>query len=1022
MTTPSLNFQKAYALLNPDQKQAVDEIDGPVMVIAGPGTGKTQVLTTRIANILQLTDTNPRSILALTYTESAATNMRERLVKMIGKDGHYVQIATFHAFCSEVIADHSEYFPINGDAQPLNDLERYEFFREIIDQLDLEILKPVNDPYHNLRDISSRVSELKRENIAVDKFLEIIRAEKDALDSQELKAGAKKALEKKLAKNSELAKIYHQYQAVLVQKQRYDFEDMIRFVIEAFSTNDDLLLEYQENLHYFLIDEYQDTNSAQNQIIDLLASYWSEKPNVFVVGDPNQSIFRFQGASVENALAFSDKYPEAKIITLTKGYRCPQPIYDLAHQLITQNNLANIDELTPNLNQTRLAILSELNKNLVGRPVDQIVVQLNILPSRTAEIIYLAEQIAALRKAKVKLQEIAILYHDNADAELIKEVLSKWSLPFNVQSSNDVLMNEQIKQLLELFRLIDQIASDDRELDVFTVLSFKWLGLNQLHLMKLAKIASLNQLSLIEVLDQGYLQVATACQKYSLSESDFAALVEKINLLRKWKAEDANLTFTAWFELVINQSGFLDYIKKLPNHLEVITYLKTLFDQIKNLNQTDKALNLSAFIKALDLMSSYHLAIKSEQIKLTGEAIHLSTVHKAKGQEWNYVFVVGLEDKKWGNRRKRNNIDLPQGVLKNTNLEKKDRDEDDRRLFYVALTRASQKLFLSAAKTYVSGNQEKSKSPSIFLSEINNSQLLSTDDNLEVKEELLSKLVEQPALVQDHDEEIRTFFCEVVKNYQLTVSGLRTYLHDQKEFVEKILLRIPSAKAPFFAYGTAVHGALEFLYSKQRELGHFPELPDVLASYRYHLSKEILTSSEFSRRLKIGNEVLAAYYRENASRTYDILALEKKLGGFAQPIIIADNISIAGRIDRLDWVDQKNRLIKVIDYKTGKQKSENEIEGKVGTKDYSERELNLPENIRGHYKRQLLFYKLLIENDRSLNLKVSHGVFEFVEPKENGKLVSRVFELKDEDVAELKKLVIQVMTEIHNLEFLQHLK
>lgn len=1013
------NFQKAYQLLNPAQREAVDAIDGPVMVIAGPGTGKTQVLTTRIANILSKTDTSPRSILALTYTESAATNMRERLVNLIGKSGHYVQIATFHAFCSDVIAEHSEYFPIKNEAEALSDLERYEFLRSIIDETSLEILKPINDPYHNLKDISGRISELKRENISPDKYCELIEAERQTIKQLGLKPSPQKTALKKLAKNEELLIVYQKYQTKLTERQRFDFEDMIRFVIDAFSQHDDLLADYQENLHYFLIDEYQDTNTSQNQVIDLLASYWAPNPNVFVVGDPNQSIFRFQGASVENALSFADKYQDTKIVTLTTGYRCPQPHYDLAHQLISQNNLTKSQLHSPSLNSSRLTILNELDKKIVGQKATEKSIELNLAPSKTAEIINIAQQIEILIKNGAKPSQIAVLYHDNSDAEIIKEVLQKWQLPFSVQSNHDVLSNLYIQQLIAFFRLIDQIDEDDRELDVFPVFALKWLGLDELALMKLAKIANLNQQSLLETLDFGYNPIASTCQKYELFEETFDQLREKLVLIRQLKIDNSNMAFTQWFELAINKSGFLSYLKGLPEYLELIVYLKTLFDQVKNLSQATKNFDLGQFIKAIDLMVAYKISIKSEQIKLTNEAVCLSTVHKAKGQEWKYVFVTGIEDKKWGNRRKNNHIDLPNNIIANLDLEKKDRDEDDRRLFYVAITRAKNRLFLSASKTYLSNNQEKSKAQSIFLSEIKNDQLVLTNENVEISENDLAKLVEPNQTVTTQPESVKKFFAELVRNYQLTVSDLKTYLHDPKEFIQNVLLRVPRAKAPFFAYGTAVHGALEFLYSRYLLKNAFPPLEDLLDSYQFHLKKEILIQNEFERRLKIGQAVLTAYYDNNKSNQPQILALEKKLGGFSHPIIIGDDISIAGRIDRLDWLDKEKKHVKVIDYKTGKQKTDNEIEGRVGLKDYSQRELEVKENIRGHYKRQLLFYKLLLENDHSLNVKVTHGAFEFVEPKDNGKIVTRLFELKDEDVEDLKQLVIEVTKEIRSLKFLE---
>ncbi|NCN87364.1 MAG: ATP-dependent helicase [Candidatus Pacebacteria bacterium] len=1023
-TTPA--FKKSYSILNPAQKKAVDVIDGPVMVIAGPGTGKTQVLATRIANILRQTDTEPRSILALTFTESAASNMRERLVKMIGKTGYYVQITTFHSFCSDIISSNPEYFSIDRDSEPLSDIERYDFFSQIILDLNIEALKPLNRPLFYLRDIMKSISDLKRENISIEEFSEMIEAEAEQLE-EDLKKTARTKLEKKINKNKELVLIYDHYQKKLRENLRYDFDDMIALVVDALGNNEDLLLDYQENLHYFLVDEYQDTNTAQNRIVDLLASYWrEEQPNIFVVGDPNQSIYRFQGASVENALSFSDKYPQAEIITLTQGYRCPQNIYSAAHSLISENNLTQEDTITPNLSNNRLMILHQLNKRLEAHSPLKSTINITTSPSRTVELVNLAQQLKDLiEKKKIDPKEIAVLFRNNKEATELKDILHRFDIDYEIDSSANILDIELIRQLIAYLKVINLINDDDREIDIFEVLNYEWLNLDHLSLMKITKVASLNRLSILEILDQDFTQHKTQFDDFNLTKESFLTFQEKLTQLRDFNHQDASFTFITWFEKVINESGFLSHIKTLPDRYEIIVALKSLFDQIKNLNQTNHQLKLNDFLNTLDLMAEHNITIKAENIQTKENAIHLSTAHKAKGQEWDYVFMIDLIDGKWGNTKKRELIPLPDGVLKNTNIDKKERNEDDRRLFYVGITRAKKKLFLSWSKTKSSGNTTKTQVESMFLSELGEETQIKHNEVNSINEEKLLQLIEKTEPTDEQkqiNEATKKFFSKLVKDFKLSSTALNTYLRDPLEFVENNLLRIPKAKALHMSFGTAIHAALEFIFTVQKNTKQFPTLEQLFQNFDIHLQKEILTQKDYKLRLKHGKKILELYYQTHKDKQFEVMGLETAFGGSKNKVILEKDIHLSGRVDRIDWLDKDKKIIKVIDYKTGKPKSENQINGQVSTSEFSERELALPEQIRGAYKRQLLFYKLLIDNDPTFKYKISHAAFEFIEPSTSNKQVTRLFELTDEDTNLLKELIIQVMSEINNLEFLEYLK
>ena len=419
-------------------------------------------------------------------------------------------------------------------------------------------------------------------------------------------------------------------------------------------------------------------------------------------------------------------------------------------------------------------------------------------------------------------------------------------------------------------------------------------------------------------------------------------------------------------------------------------------------------------------------------MKLKQAAVHLSTVHSAKGMEWDYVFLMGLVDKKWGNQRQKGKIKLPEGILRNTDLSQKERNEDERRLFYVALTRAKKKIFLSYPEAIVANNGSQDRVPSIFLTELReielekNKSLLEDLDQSAINqqaEQYLAKLLTVEDTRQSSVNE-REFFADLVANFKLSTTALDSYLRDPAEFAKNTLLRLPRSKEVFMSFGTAVHESLERFYKYQQQHKEFPEELFLLDNFKNALSKEILTKSDFEDRLVYGQEVLRSYYRYYTQKNVDVLDVERSFGYGRRKTLLGD-IQLSGKIDRIDWLDKDKGWIRVVDYKTGRPKTVGDIEAtsKSSMRDFSERELALPETIRGSYKRQLVFYKLLIDLDPSLNpkLEVKEAVFNFVEPKDKGgdKFVERAFEITREEVQDLKKLIKDVVQEIRELKFLE---
>jgi len=1019
-------FGKIYASLNAQQKKAVDTIEGPVMVIAGPGTGKTQVLAARIANILIKTDANPQNILALTFTESAAKNMRERVVSMIGPAGYQVRINTFHGFCNDLMLQYPEYFPIAKQATALSELEKYQIFETILTRLDFLVLKPLNRPLFYLKEVIKAISDLKREGVAPSEFKKIVSDEYQDLEDV-VSVVEKRKLEKNQQKNQELSLLYQAYEEELIKQQRYDFDDMISMTLKVLSQYSDLLLELQEKLQYVLVDEYQDTNSAQNKVVNLLMSYWGQRANLFVVGDPYQSIFRFQGACLENILEFVEQYQGADIINLDTGYRCPQSIYHFAWCLMrNQERLkplnSKFDELLIKLQKAPLKsyLLSEKRS-----------VKILKAPSQLSEQLWIGQTIQELIKIGTQPEEIAVLARTNQELIEMAQVLERLKIKYELSAGGSILELLEIKQLINYFQLIYDLREGKPTDLMFEVMSYSWVGLPSLTVMKLARLAGLKKVSLLEYIEQLEFSKTEARSVFQLTPMEIEPIKNFLELLYRLAGLDFNSTLTGWFEAVINQSGFLTWLFNQPHKIELLIALNTLFREVKSLSLINKNAKLEDLLQVFNLLLFHNLKLPAEDLNIKKGAVGLSTVHKAKGQEWQQVFVMGLVDGRWGGSSKRQLLPLPSGLLKHAQPTQIERNDEDRRLFYVALTRASQAAYLSHPETIINNGQSKPVLQSLLLEELkdfNNSteseslklELVDASTQLPNLEEQLTQLVQTPPKLSDKNYSSleRAFFEQLVKNFSLSVSSLNKYLRSPQEFMIDVLLRVPKAKQPHMAFGTATHAALEKFYQQFLSEKSKPNLKFLLENFQQSLSQELLTPEDFKRRWEKGKEVLTHYYHEVDVNIPSIIELETFFG-FGQHPTYFEDIHLTGRVDRIDWLDQKKGLVKVIDYKTGKVKSHNAIVGVSETKDYSPRELALPEPIRGYYKRQLLFYKLLADLSPGFEHQVTTGEFEFIEPNPTGKIVKHAFDLPKEEVELLKKLIKEVMAEIRGLAFLE---
>ncbi len=1047
-----MDFTEQYQKLNPEQKVAVDTIEGPVIVIAGAGTGKTQILALRIANILEKTQVDPQNILCLTFTESGVIAMRKRLLQIIGPTAYHVKICTFHSFCNEIIKNYPEKFQFRRDFEQIDDLEKIKLFQSIIDTLGLESpLRPVNDPYFYQAEIENKIKTLKQENITPDDlhdflnqiqaFLKIIIPDlKPFLDSKgrpeesNLEAAAQQInqitnipektqiylnfcrelytqyqgsltgdkrndgtqrtkyrntlrkfltdLEKNLAKQQELAKIYTQYQEKLAQNSRYDYEDMIVKVTHQFSQDPDFLRDHQEQFQYILVDEYQDTNSAQNLTVKMLGEFF-ENPNIFAVGDDDQSIYRFQGASIENIINFYRDYKEnISTITLTRNYRSQQTILDAASELIKHN-------------QNRIAShLKNIDKTLQSQTdASKTALDLNIFHSEDSENYWLANKIKDLISQGVSPSEIAILYRNHYHATELISLFKKLEIPHIVRAGKNILQDLKILQLLQLFKTIENPNNSEQ---LTQTLFLDFLNINKDDILKIAHHYSFHRLE-----KQGYTMLQLMRLPDKLSEArvnEPEKLQALANLITELKEKSLNSTLTEFFEHTLKKSGYIEHLLAQDDKLQNLNRLNTLFKNIKESTRKNHNLTITDYLENLRLHAENNIPLIEDELDSEPEAVQLMTAHKSKGLEFEHVFIIKTTQRNWCNTRSKDKIQLPKALVKaQIEDEKLEIEEDERRLFYVALTRAKHEAHLTYSRFNTSGKEEM---PVIFLTEIPSELTTITEHQNEESaqiEQLETLLFTEQK--EDYQFQEQAFIKGLAENHVLSPTSLNNYLTCPRKFFYQNLIRVPQAKNVHSAMGTAVHAALDQYFRKYRKTQIRPPKDLLLLSYQSALQKELLTDKDYEERLQIGQKILADYFDEHSDHFQPDTITEYNFSSHGANL---EGIPLTGKIDK---IVAKGQNITVTDFKTG-----NPDRGLTKSK-HGE-----------NYWRQIIFYKILTDLSpkftKEFKQPVTSGTIEFVEKsKTKNTYINKEIPLSSDDIIEVKDSIRFAHQQITALNF-----
>lgn len=968
------NFSSAYKILNPAQKKAVDTIEGPVMVVAGPGTGKTQILTLRIANILLKTQINPENILALTFTESAVLSMRRRLVDIIGTPGYRVEINTFHGFCNDIIKSNPNEFEEFLSSSSITEIEQIQILEDIIKNLKLEFLKPFTETFFYLRPVMSAINELKKEGITPTVFkeaLEYQQADFEKITDLYHEKGAYKGimkgkyadLQKQISKNLELVKIYEEYQKKLRAQKLYDFNDMLLEAVVKLQKDKNLLLKLQENYHYILVDEHQDTNASQNKLIELLSGFF-ENPNLFVVGDEKQAIFRFQGASLENFLYFKKLYPKATLINLEENYRSQQTILDASGSLISKNVSANLLEQALNL------------KSQNTHPKQKI--QLAELSDYFAELHFIAKSIQEKIKSGTPAREIAVLGRNNKDLLEISQVLGQYQIPYVVESDQNIFADPDIRKLIMILRAVGSFGND---LSLVPVLHIDFFNITPLDIYKLISFSSKNKISLYELL----------VDKDKLSEIKLESpkkIVDLVEKLKNWKTQSINENIAKLFINVVDGSGFKSAILAKPNSLEILDKVIGLYEEIKLQVDKNPLYSLEDFLKYLNLLQEHDLLIKKPVKTILKNAVRLMTSHKSKGLEFDWVYIINAYMDHWGGSKKRPQyLKIPWEYLGVKLQVDFDAIEDERRLFYVSLTRARKGVMISYSTL---GLDAKAQIPTQFLEEISYEYIEQIDVS-KFEQEFLSQkeIILSPHIAQSPDIKNKEFIKELFYERGLSATALNDYLKCPWRYFYKDLLQLPEAKVSNMLYGSAIHQALN-LFIKTLKTSQ-PDESFLIETFKKSLLKLMGESDEENKFEQRGEKALKVYFQQKASKWKNNLLGEMKING----VKLGENITLNGRIDMIEPIANSKEVI-VYDFKTGKGKSKDALED---------------------YKRQLTFYKLLLEKYHLGKYEMKEGVIDFVEADEKGKLHQENFVIEVSDVKELDEQIKFIADQIITLKF-----
>ena len=643
--------------LNDKQRDAVEHLDGPMLILAGAGSGKTRVLTTKVAYLLQNRDISPRNILAITFTNKAAKEMKERIYGLLGREAFLIQISTFHSFGLKLLKENYEVLGYDNNFTIIDADDSLTVIKKIMKEQDIDANK------FNPKAIKSSISDNKNEMVSVKEYEKFVYTEYDEV----------------------VYKVYDEYEKSLRRSNAIDFDDLLLLPIELFTKHPEILEKYQDIYRYVFIDEYQDTNKPQYLLSKLISS---RLKNITVVGDNDQAIFTWRGADYKNILNFEKDYPNAKVVILDENYRSTKTILKAANNVIKNNKIRK-------------------EKNLWTEKEEGSLITYFKAFDEKDESDYVVKETKKLLDQGINPDEICVLYRANAQSRNIEEAFLQNNISYRIVGSYAFYNRKEIKDLIAYLKLVHNEKDD---VSLLRVINYPKRGIGNKSLENLAIISRTENKSLYESINSG-------------KELEFKKIIEDL------KREQDNMPLTDFVELVLNKSGIKDSLKSEKTleadiRLENLEEFKSI---VKNVEEADGIVSLGDFLDELSLVSD-----ASENQVDTESKVTLMTMHAVKGLEFDYVFVIGVEE----------------GLFPHLNsMNSEEELEEERRLAYVAITRARKKLYIVNSRSRLLYGKVSSNVPSRFISEIGD-ELLDEEKKQKLYE---NKKIDKEKMLVDND-------------------------------------------------------------------------------------------------------------------------------------------------------------------------------------------------------------------------------------------------------------------------------
>lgn len=933
-------YEQEYQKLNSQQKRAVDTVGGPVMVIAGPGTGKTQILSRRVANILTNYHTNPEEIVCLTYTEAGASEMLDRLEGLIGEEGRNVRVSTIHSFCSELILENSDLF--GEEPKVITTAAKYEILKDIIDEHVTEespLYKNSGNRYSSKEQLLELFTRMKRENLNKDDFEKEIDEYFKMIDlsipgdelyskfkyaknskSKDKKVGdykdkPLKELQENMEKLLAGVEIVEKYSDDISDHNYFDFDDMILWTIEKLEEDDAFQRSVSEGIKYLFVDEFQDTSVIQNKLVDLLVK-GKKNPNIFVVGDDDQSIYRFQGVSADNIQIFDKKYKPTKIV-LEENYRSSQAIIDASRQLISHNP-----------REEKVLVAAGDNKNYDY--------QLPILKSYSNakdEMYGVLSEIEELIQSGVSPKEIGVIYGRNSYGEEFAKILRDNGIFVQMKENQDLFKDPIFKKIVAILKYLCQPSRDIRALRNIVYFDFF-----EVEVSEIVKIRNLK--------NDGKISIP------SIAEID-----KKLESIRK-KVNKSEKHLSPMYVLseLLKSLSIDEYIMKSKEKYHLVSVLNELYKLMLTECLLHPKLTVKGFLNQLSALQEMRISLPIEELSGSpSNCVQLMTAHGSKGLEFEHVFMMkcndGKNNGKWpGGENNSGRFSYPPVLNGKVENESQLKEEENRRLFYVAMTRAKKVLHLSysddSAKTHYINEFED------FIDEVEVTE--SFEDCQPVEKVIIPKFS-------------KDVLNEILGELSLSVSTLNAFLKCPLSFYFNKGLKLPSETNEAMVFGSIIHEVLEKIYismddSQSSELtektvlsleGALGLFETIFEDKSYQLSSDRVKRDAYVR----GRKIIENLYKKPGYLKDGVIAVEQHIKGIKLGDILntkvdlseVSEIELNGKIDKIEC---DGNIVRLIDYKTGKA-------GNAKDKLVPPSE---KEPLGGDYWRQAVFYYVLLTN------------------------------------------------------------